>query len=280
MLYSIPADITLMDRDNDGKIERLYAVDTGGNIWRVDLEPTPSHTTPNYWQITKLAAVGCNAGACSSGTPRKFFYPPDVVPVGSPGASGSYDAVLVASGDREHPLYTTDTTKSQFVTNRFYMIKDANTGKDGSSLTTPYVESNLFNATSTDYDKSGNGFYITFLTGEKGVNAPTTVAGLTYFGTNQGTAPSVTSCTNLGTARGYRVNPLSGVHSSTTFDGGGLPPSPVAGIVDVNGTLVPFIIGAGGDATCTSADCKSAVGGGKPTISVSTKRSRTYWYKN
>jgi hypothetical protein len=42
---------------------------------------------------------------------------------------------------------------------------------------------------------------------------------------------------------------------------------------------VPFIIGAGGagQANCVG-DCKSAVGGAKPNIEVSTARKRTYWY--
>jgi type IV pilus assembly protein PilY1 len=280
MKYSIPADITLVDRDNDGKIDRLYASDTGGNIWRVDLEPTTTHTTPNYWQVTQLAALGCDTGVCSTGTPRKFFYPADVISVGTASATGSYDAVIISSGDREHPVYSTVTTSSQFVTNRLFMVKDTYTGKDGSARTSPVTQTSLFNATSTTYDKSGSGFYITFASGEKGVNAATTVAGISYLGTNQATAPSLTSCTNLGTARFYQVNPLTGATYSGIFDGGGLPPSPVAGVVDIGGgVLVPFIIGGGGDTTCTGPDCKSAVGGGKPKINVSTKRARTYWYR-
>jgi type IV pilus assembly protein PilY1 len=279
MIYSIPSDITLVDRDGDGKIDRLYAVDTGGNVWRVDLEPATGHTTPDYWQVYKLASLGCNTGVCTTGTPRKFFYPPDVIPMGTAGSTGSYDAVVVSSGDREHPLYSTVSTSSQFITNRFYMIKDSATGKDGSGQAV-ITEANLFDATSATYDNSVKGFYITFGTGEKGVNAPTTVAGTVYFGTNQATAPSNTQCTNLGIARGYRVNPFSAKAAYTQFDGGGLPPSPVAGLVDINGTLEPFIIGGGGDpTTCTGPDCKSAVGAGTPTISVSTKRTRTYWYK-
>jgi type IV pilus assembly protein PilY1 len=281
MKYAIPSDVTLVDRDYDGKIDRLYVGDMGGNIWRVDLEPRPTEITPNYWQIQRLAAVGCNTGACTTGTPRKFFYPPDVIPVGVTGASGSYDAVVISSGDREHPLYSQVSTSSHFVTNRFYMFKDIYTGKDGSARTAALVESDLFNATGTVYaNQTGtSGYYFTFATGEKGVNAPLTVAGITYLGSNEATPESETSCVNLGIARGYRVNPLTGKTSVTTFDGGGLPPSPVGGLVEVDGKLVPFIIGAGGDENCNTPDCKSAVGGGKPTINVSTKRSRTYWYR-
>ena len=295
MIYSIPSDITLMDRSgNDGYIDRLYAVDTGGNVWRVDLEPTAG-TTPDKWQVTQLAALGCSTGACASGTtPRKFFYAADMVP------TSLYDAVLIGSGDREHPLYA-DPTKSPCpncaysVTNRFYMVKDMHTGNDATALPlqTLVTESGSASlkditpvapATTSTYDNTLNGYYLTLGTGEKVVNAPLTVAGYTYFGTNTPATPTSNSCTtNLGIAKGYRIKPLTGVSSSVTYAGGGLPPSPVAGsvAVNVNGTpmVLPFCIGCGGDPGCAGSDCKTAIGGGKPVINVPTSRSRTYWYK-
>ena len=171
------------------------------------------------------------------------------------------------------------------------MVKDPNTGNDGSSLTTPLTEANLENITATTtpvttlaYDGLLNGYYVTLGTGEKVVNAPLTVAGYTYFGTNTPATPSANSCTtNLGIAKGYRVSPLAGKTTYVTYDGGGLPPSPVAGAVAVivNGKtmVLPFCIGCGGNPDCVGSDCKTAIGGGKPPISVSTSRSRTYWYK-
>jgi len=281
MNFSIPADITLMDRDSDGLIDRLYAADVGGNVWRVDLQRSEVNYTPDYWRVNQVAALGCESGGCSAGvTPRKFFYPADVVP------TSTYDAVLVGSGDREHPF----STATQ---DRFFMLKDL-PGNDGSSLTTPIVKGDLFDATSVTYTVTAvgsngttspnKGFYINLLAGEKVVNAPLTVAGFTYFGTNQPTAS--TSCSaNLGIARGYRVRPLSGAYTFTVFTGGGLPPSPVAGVVEVvvdgetEPSLVPFVIGGGGDPDCVGADCASALGGAKPDIDVSTSRRRTYWYQ-
>ncbi len=273
MDYSIPADITLVDRDYDGKIDRLYAVDTGGNVWRVDLQPTVdgiNYITPNHWQVNKIAALGCDTGACAAGTPRKFFYPADVVP------TNEYDAVLVGSGDREHPLLS---NLSYFISNRFYMLKDL-TGNNGSGQTI-ITHSNLFDATNTTYDGTLRGYYVTLGIGEKVVNAPTTVAGFTYFGTNQPEPPSANSCTgNLGIARGYSLKPLTGAYTSSQFEGGGLPPTSMAGLVnidvkDANGVvtstkLVPFIIGVG----------KSPVEAEKPPINVKTSRRRAYWYKN
>src|SRR3989338_5139586 len=156
---------------------------------------------------------------------RKFFYSADVVP------TTSYDAVLVGSGDREHPLYTNAAADKQ---DRVFMLKDL-PGDDGSSLTT-LVKGDLFDATSTAYDATASsynnsttpnkGYFIDLLAGEKVVNAPLPVAGYTHFGTNQPTA-ALTCSANLGIARGYRLSPLGGTYTSPVFSGGGLPPSPV-----------------------------------------------------
>ena len=280
MNYSVPADITLMDSDYDGFIDRLYAVDVGGNVWRVDLQRSSVNYTPDYWRVNKVASLG---GTCCP--LRKFFYPADVV------HAGTYDAVLVGSGDREHPLYTNDAADKQ---NRLFMLKDL-TGNDGSGLTTitkdklfEKTTANTYSATAVPYGGAGHspnkGYFIDLLDGEKVVNAPLTVAGYTYFGTNQPTS-SATCSANLGVARGYKLDPLTGSYTSVVFTGGGLPPSPVAGVVSVTvagestPSLVPFIIGGGGDPSCVGADCGSAIGGGKPTINVPTTRTRTYWYQ-
>ncbi|GAA4358014.1 hypothetical protein GCM10023165_52540 [Variovorax defluvii] len=277
MTYSIPADITLVDRDFDGLIDRLYAADTGGNLWRVDLQPTGSGDV-STWQATHLAALGG-----SGGTRRKFFFPPDVV------LTKTYDVVLDITGDREHPLIT---HQSRNVVNRFYMIKDTKVGmsasgwapvRDDSSSTADVAPTSLFNASNTAaYDGSLGGFYVTLAgAGEKGVNAPTTVGGQVYFGTHQPIVPSTTSCqANLGAARSYSVNFLTGASRFTLLDGGGLVPSPVFGIVTVKvggvDRQLPFLIGGGGG---SGADGRSGLGAQKPVIPTKNIRKRTYWYR-
>lgn len=296
MDYSIPSAITLLDhRGSDGYIDRLYAADTGGNIWRVDLEPSKTNAggvtctlssygcTPDVWRIYRLAALGGYTGACGSTpcnpTQRKFFYPPEVITATS---TYNYDSVIAGSGDREHPLYVSASTQRY---NRIFLVKDTYTGDDATGMTTPITLNgslSLFDATSTPWDGSLNGYYITLDAGEKVVNAPLVTAGYVYMGTNQPAAPSTNSCiSNLGIAKGYQLNPFIGTAKSVTFDGGGLPPSPVSGVADivVDGVVrrIPFLIG-GGNPECVGSDCKSALGGQKPPITVSTKRTRTYRY--
>ncbi len=293
MTYAIPADITLVNRDFDlsGYIDRLYAADLGGNIWRVDLEPggyaaAVTSIGPSSWTITKFAAVG---GASSDPTKRKFFYPPDLV------ATKTFDMVMAGTGDREHPLYSANTTQSYSIINRFYGLKDLNVGSSVASGTLTITDSTsdttnttpvtgLTDASSTPYDPTtaNNGFFITFPNaGEKAVNAPTTVGGFTYIGTSTPPTPTSLACNNLGTARGYQINFLTGANSSVTFTTGGLPPSPVAGLVNVpvDGVdrLVPFCLGCGNPAG-GGPDSTSSIGGGRPPIPVPPVRKRLYWY--
>ncbi|MGN5478785.1 pilus assembly protein [Cupriavidus basilensis] len=106
MSYAIPANMAIIDSDRDGYVDRIYAADTGANIWRINI----SSATKSNWTVSLLAALG---GTGSDA--RKFFYAPDVVPPST--TNPSSDTLLIGSGDREHPFDTS-------VQNRYYMIKD------------------------------------------------------------------------------------------------------------------------------------------------------------
>ena len=278
MTFAIPADITMLDRDGDGYIERLYADDLGGNIWRVDLEPN-ALTAPTNWTVTQIASLGG-----TSTNARKFFYPPDVVP------TSSYDAVVAASGDREHPLASNAASN---VINRFYSLKDTNTGNSVAATWTTINESALTDATNTLYTagSSSPGFYVTLTNaGEKAVNAPLSVAGYTYFGTNQPANPTnnPNMCyPNLGIARGYAISFLDGsglnANRFVKFDGGGMPPSPIFGLVQLptsgGGTLLtPVLIGGGNQLGLVGGNNTSSLGTQKVVPPGTGKRKRTYWY--
>ncbi|MFC5581910.1 pilus assembly protein [Rhodanobacter terrae] len=283
MTYAIPADITLLDRNGDGYTDRLYTADLGGNIWRADIDDT----NPANWTVTKIASL---SGGTSTSA-RKFFYPPDVTP------TASFDSVVAASGDREHPLLA---NASSTVINRFYMLKDTNTGTSVASNWTTITETMLTDetgaaaGTTTPYSSTSttSGFYVTLGTpgdGEKAVNAPLTVAGYTYFGTNTPFNPTANPdmCyPNLGLARGYAINFLTGTGLNSkgyiTFDGGGLPPSPVFGLVEINpgsGVYTPVLIGGGNQTgSAVGGNNTSALGANKVVPPNTGKRKRTYWF--
>ncbi|MCD6041747.1 MAG: hypothetical protein K0R40_1350, partial [Burkholderiales bacterium] len=90
---------------------------------------------------------------------------------------------------------------------------------------------------------------------------------------------------NLGEARGYAVNLLSGSGAADTlgicggtrsgvFVGGGLPPSPVTGVVPVGGKLVTVMIGG----VQRGGGVSAPIGAQRVTPTITQRRSRIYWY--
>jgi len=257
---SVPADVTLMDINLDGKIDRAYAVDVGGNIYRIDLENASNSDRAN-WTSYKLAAL--QGGATYT---RKFFFAPDVV------QGPNFVAVMAGSGDREKPL-------NQSSTDAFFTVMDKNIGYKPAITPNPITPATM--AVIGDTSTSGNdGCYLNMENGEKIVNAPVTSLGVTYFATNKPVPPSSNSCvSNLGRAKIYAAPLFCKVATSQTLTGGGLPPSPVTGIVQVTYTVngqtlsknVPFIIGA------PNAK-KSGIEGSKIQPSTTPVRRKNYWY--
>jgi len=294
---AVAADVSIVDADLDGYVDRAYAADLGGNIYRMDLE-VGTDVDSSVWTVNKLAALGTSGG-------KKMFFSPDVV------VTRDYTAVLVGSGDREKPLL--NTTQDYFYT---VLDKNLRKGVDAGFATLSFadlVPRDTFAAAS-----SPKGCYLSLdTTGEKVVNAPLTIAGKTYFGTNKPSATSAMSCSaGLGEAKVYSLPLLCGEPTVTNLNGGGLPPSPVAGTVEVTytysrtvsntgsggstgsslppgalpGTTVttvdtvnntttttttvqrrlPFIIGSGANA--------SPIEGEKVNIPVTPRRTKNYWF--
>ncbi|MBC5781663.1 hypothetical protein H8N03_01825 [Ramlibacter sp. USB13] len=261
---SVPADVSLVDADYDGLVDRAYAVDVGGNLYRLDFE-TANSTAKDDWSIYKVASL-------AGGSVRKFFYPPDVV------LAKSFAAVLLATGDREKPLATTSD-------DRFFTVYDRNVTKGKPDpVPTAITAAQLAQVGSQDSMEAG--CYIPFAqNGEKAVNAPVTAAGITYFSTNRPTPPEPGMCVNdLGEARIYSAPLFCKAATFQEIEGGGLPPSPVVGVVTVSYTVtaadgseqtvekqVPFIIGGPNSKN-------SGIEGSKVKPTVTPTRKRKYWY--
>jgi type IV pilus assembly protein PilY1 len=260
---SVPSDVTIanVDRDAKGFADRAYVGDMAGNVWRMDLDDPTSPTNASAgWKLHKLASLGA----------RKFFYPPDVV------LGANFDAVLVGSGDREKVLSKTSS-------DRFYMIKDAKLGLDGTGQAT-ITEGDLV-VNTADSTTAKGWYYALNVNGEKVVNAPVTIGGVVYFATNKPVVQPVCKAA-LGEARSYAISFLDGSGTRTpggvgtgddayslVLTGGGLPPSPVAGLVDIGGTIVPVCLGCG--------ERRSAFEAGSPPIDPRPVRRKVHWkFKN
>lgn len=269
---AIPADLTFLDRDTDGKFDRIYAPDTKGNVWRIDIHDGDM----TKWASHKIASFG---GTGADG--RKLLNKVDVV------LGKTFDAVLVGSGDREHPFETT-------IVDRFYMLQDPNVGLTGglfcgdpaSPTKSTCTHADLTDVTSNAYQNSSlpagtHGWYLSFGAGEKLVSNPITVFGTLIFGTNK-PRPSTdgNTCGNLGEARLYQLDfRTAGAVQDTNGDGlvnaedrsaevagGGYLPSAVYSPVMIEDKRR--------DVVCVGTRCFKP-GGAK----FDTRRHRTYWFK-
>ena len=255
---SIAADVAIVDADYDGRVDRAYAVDLGGRVYRIDFESADGHE-PADWTIHPVADLG---GGTATG--RKFFYPPDVV------VTKSFSALLVGSGDREKPLRA-DTQ------DHFFQLFDRRLDKGAPAVAVPITWSDLTATTGTP-SVDGAGCYMALATGEKVVNAAVTIGGQTYFGTNRPAPSSGLSCSaNLGVAKSYAMPLFCTTAAGSVLAGGGLPPSPVAGIALVeaaDGTTrqVPFVIGAPNARN-------SAIEGSRVNPVIDAPRRRRFWYQ-
>lgn len=329
MNYSITADLAIMrNRTNTaartattgvenvptGYMDRIYAPDTGGNVWRLDV----ADADPANWVVTKLAAISTSSATSSTtGSPaaadmRKFEFQPDVVYSSNPTTGQLYDAVLLGSGDREHPF-------DMVVNNRFYMIRDLNTGTLGPADAVPAVigESDLYDITdgclqqaslcpagvtqstaqaALDVAKGWKFLFAPTNVGEKTVSSATTAASTVIFNTNQPKQDTVTGssqnvganasnqCTSdLGTARQYGLNFQTG-NSQNIFNALPTQYVPTAGLgryaTFAGGgflpTPVPVVVQIGGKYYQTViAGVQTTNPGGLKLQS----RLRTYWYR-
>lgn len=279
--YSMPGEVVLL-KDSDGNITHVYGADTGGYVYRVNVGTYDG--TVSGWTSNSAASDITIANLSETDNARKFINGVDVVEY------ATYNAVLVGSGDREHPMLNNypcgdySTTPGNFVQNAFYMIKDVPNAYPG----TPWSPSNGMtnvsdNLTATAASIGAGGWYFNFGTCEQTINKSITIGGTVYFGTNQPNQTVANSCTNnLGIARGYAVdfitgNPVSGGVRSSVFAGGGLPPSPVAGVVEVDGQRVPFLLGGAKPGDPNNPN-PSPLEGQKVPIDPKGTRTRVYWY--
>jgi len=303
MIYAIPADLAVITDRNGSVDNRAYFGDTGGNLWRLDM----ADASISNWTVTKIANIAdttttvadANGDLHLSGL-RKFLFPPDVVyGDGQYNNGADFDAILIGSGDREHPFDDT-------VVNKFYMFKDEGISpltSGDTPVTQNLTESSLFDATSNciqDTSSCGgvvgsdeedsvtaaaalgtkSGWFIDLFPGEKVVGNAVTLNDITFFNTNQPTTASSTSCeSDLGTARAYQVRygnatvledknldgSMTAADRGVIKPGGGYLPSPVPVVVEIDGVIHEGVISG------TTVD--------QPPGADMGARLRKFWYK-
>jgi type IV pilus assembly protein PilY1 len=255
---SVAADVAVITVATPGVVDYAYAVDTGGNIYRLDFAASQTN-----WAMHKIAYT--------NGAGRKFLFAPALL-----AAPGNQVYVALGSGDREHPLQSEYTFG---ILNRFYVFKDslASTASTGAlNLDDPTrMDDFSYNGADPGPNNSTNGttcgtmgvlptssmsgWFINLNAngpGEQTVTSAIIAAGMVAFSTNRPLPAAPGTCSNLGAAYGYWLNLFNasgGISGSgqacggardAPFVGGGLPPSPVVATVPVGTQVVTVVIGA------------------------------------
>jgi hypothetical protein len=269
---SVAADVALIAVATAGVIDHAYAVDTGGNIYRLDFAASQSN-----WRMNKVAYT--NGATFANGAGRKFLFAPALLsaPATLPTAAGGQVYLALGSGDREHPLQS-EYPYPNNVVNRFYVYKDdlplpglppatvtavdlddttvmydytygpAGVGSTTSCSTPGVLPNSSVRGWFMSLNQNGND--------EQTVSSAIIAAGMVAFSTNRPIPAAQGSCsTSLGEARGYWLNLFNasggiaangmscGGSRSSVFVGGGLPPSPVLANVVVGGQSMTVTLG-------------------------------------
>jgi type IV pilus assembly protein PilY1 len=271
---AVPGAVTLVDIDNDGYVDRSYLGDARANVYRVDFEDGNGNNAPNNWTLTRLAALGVN------GAERKFLYEPDVV------VTKNTIAILFGSGDRENPLLGripyagTSITETQ---DGLITLFDSKRTKGAPTIASPVVPGDLISHASYASATSPKGCFFPLpysAVGEKAVNAALTVGGRTLFSTNTPASGNSNQCGSLGIARTYAIPLFCGNVASVDLLNGGLPSTPVTGLVDLGGGVIQRFLIGGAPPESSYAGSRSSIGASKPPVAVDNTRRRTYWYPN
>jgi len=204
MNYSFASNIKVIDTNNDSVADQMYVGDTGGQLWRFDIDNGKSVNS----LIDGIVIADINGG--TEATNRRFYHAPDV-------STFDHDTLAIAlgSGFQAHPLNTT-------IEDNFYLIKTP-TQAPSTYDNLQHNPLNLMNVTSSDDNgeitavdleilATKNGWYLELKgnSGEKVLASSRTANEEIWFSTFE-PKPQTSICTATpGLSRLYRVNYIDG----------------------------------------------------------------------
>ena len=213
--FSVPAEVSVIDRDGNGYADRLYFADTGGQLWRLDM----ADNKPKNWQLTLLLKLPSK---------QKFFTAPDIIT--SP--DGTHDAIIIGSGDREKPFQT--SIQDYLISYHDYCTEIGNAVCSLPAATLDDLQKLPMGETGDGQsEEQFRGWYLPLAAGEKVVTRALTIASRTSVASYRPCTEQ--QCHPLGEARIYNFNPFtfarednpSGKQHYRKIEGGGILPPPV-----------------------------------------------------
>lgn len=144
---SIPGDIRVLDMDRNGALDRLYFADTGGKVWRVDMDVDVKDGDPSSLYDYRKARLSGFADLAGAGADRRmFYYEPDVAVTDVQGQT--LLTLAIGSGYRSHPLKSA-------AEDRFYVLVDRQPFADPDTSLFPIQENgNLISLDELDSSRS------------------------------------------------------------------------------------------------------------------------------
>ncbi|WP_298442523.1 PilC/PilY family type IV pilus protein [uncultured Ferrimonas sp.] len=249
---SIPNKVAALDSDGDGISDRLYATDTGANVWRIDM---PS-SERDSWSVIKFADLGGTTLA----NDRRFHAEVSVAQtsfdlrqelvIENPDGSDStivtnsevpFDAVVVGSGNRAHPNSTGTNDHLYMLQDRWVLSQTF--GTDDNPAPAVITQASLYNVANDPFGNADNeaeqlaaelalgatlGWYYPLAPKEKALAAPTVIAGSAFFTTFTpgDTGASINACVSAGAGHLYEFSLQQGIGIRSVSLGARLPDTP------------------------------------------------------
>lgn len=306
---SVVADISLVDVTGDALVDYAYVTDTGGNIYRIEFIDGPTRRTPMTsanWVMNRVAYTN-GGGRKMLFNPGLLAYQGKYIYVAI--TTGDRERPLLSNYPSATPVTNrayvyldqlTDYPVNSTVAEKTALITECNLDSD--TCTADYTSSSVCKMVDgkevcsctrdpilPPWDAAKPKGWRMDLTshgvGEQGVTSSLIVGGQVIFSTNQPAASGAGTCANtLGIAYGYRVGLLNAEARisandnvcdnvrSVTMAGGGLPPSPVFGIVPIDGVATAIVIGAPPSTVGSGISIKPE----RATPAIQPVRSRKY----
>ncbi|MGP9801926.1 pilus assembly protein [Rheinheimera sp. NSM] len=270
--HSVPGSVSTLDSDYDGYTDRLYFADTGGNIWRADLVGADK----SKWTMFKFADLADSIQSSD----RRFFNEPVVarmemrqvqeVTTSIEGetvkvttkADVPFDAVVIGSGSRPHPLY-------EGAQDMLFMLRDMNTVSRlfaVDDVPAAITVTDLYQVTDTqprttieqmeELQKdltATKGWYYQLAASEKSLSPAVVLQGIAFFTSYVPTVEQTEDSCSLsgGLGRIYAFSLNYGILTSTIIEIPRIPDTPEVFIT---------CVGEDCDKPCEGEDCKSQPG--------------------
>ncbi|MGB5333022.1 MAG: PilC/PilY family type IV pilus protein [Woeseiaceae bacterium] len=223
MTRSIPSQIRVVDFSGDGFVDRMYAVDVGGQVWRFDVfrgkEPDDS-SDPLVTGGVIARFGGERVASAGTTNTRRFYSSPDVSIFTDPVLNRRFLAIGVGSGYRAHPLDIS-------ATDAYYSLRDpdlfAKLDQDAYDNYVEAVDGNMAEVSeqvNVEIANDQRGWKFTFPVDQMMLSSSATFNNSVFF---LGYEPNILSASSCEVAPGrnflYRVNVANGDPVANNLDG-------------------------------------------------------------